>query len=335
METRNPKVTIAIPTLNRAEYLRLSIISALAQSYGNLEVLVSDNASGDHTGDVLLSLSADARLRRIYQPVKLTMVANWNACVAAATGEYFLLLSDDDLLEPEAIAAMVTAYESGPMPTERIGMVYCRGRVIDEHGVERDLRPPSPDVENAEQLILGFFNSERATYACTILFRRSDMLDGYDPGFPLLTDAAQWIQAVIRHGYVIYVDRVLASYRVHLNISATTPVVTWQKDNLALAEFAIARLKSAGLSSAATDKRIRRAVRRFNVRIIPGLLSQRSTGKKKEELRAYWAHRRYFATPYGVWWILRGAAKALRRRYRSLIGTLPLTGVTAKGRRPN
>ena len=329
---RNAKVTIAIPTLNRAEYLRLSIVSALAQTYGNLEVLISDNASTDHTAEVLASFAGDARLRRLYQPVKLTMVENWNACVAAAKGEYFLLLSDDDLLEPEAIAEMVAAYEHGPLPSEKVGMVYCRGRVIDEHGVERDLRPPSPSVEEAEQLILSFFNSERATYACTILFRRSDILDGYDAGLPLLTDAAQWVQAVIKHGCAVYVDRVLANYRVHLNISAMTPVAAWHKDTFALAEFAIARLQSAGLGSAATEKRIRRALRRINVRIIPGLLSQRSAGSKRDVLRAYWNHRQHFASVYGVWWILQGAAQVVGRRLRSLPGTLRPASVAARGK---
>ncbi len=330
---QNPKVTIAIPTLNRAEYLRLSIASALAQTYGNLEVLVSDNASTDHTADVLLSFSGDARLRRLYQPVKLTMVENWNACVAAATGEYFLLLSDDDLLEPEAIAAMVSAYESGPLPGEKVGMVYCRCRVIDERGIERHLAPPSPKMEDAEQLILGFFHSKRETYACSILFRRSAILDGYEGSLPLLTDAAQWIKAVIKHGYVIYVDRVLASYRVHLNITAMTPVATWHKENLALAEYAIATLQGAGTGSAATYQRIRRAVRRINVRIIPGLLRQRAAGEKRALARAYWEHWRHFANAYGVWWIMQAAVQAIRRRSLALLRNPRPAMAAAKGKR--
>ena len=329
---QNLKVTIAIPTLNRAEYLRLSILSALGQTYANLEVLVSDNASTDHTADVLTSLAGDTRLRRLHQPVKLTMVENWNACVAAATGEYFLLLSDDDLLEPEAIAEMVHGYESGPVPGESVGMVYCRGRVIDENGIERDLRPSSPSAEDAEQLILGFFDSERATYACAILFRHSDILDGYDASFPLLTDAAQWIQAVVKRGCAVYVDRVLASYRVHLNISAMTPVATWHRENLALAEYAVDRLRSAGLASAATDKRIWRAVGRINVRIIPGLLRQRAAGKKRALVRAYWEHRRHFASAYGLWWLMREPARAAGDRLSSSLGKLLPTSIAADGR---
>jgi hypothetical protein len=237
------------------------------------------------------------------------MVENWNACVAAATGEYFLLLSDDDLLEPEAIAAMVDSFHNGPLPEADVGMVYCRGRVIDEHGLQRHMGSMAPRMEDAEHLILGFFNSQRAPYACTILFKHTDILGGYDPGFPLATDAAQWIQAVTRHGNVVYVDRVLASYRVHQNISAMTPVANWQKDNLAVAEFAITKLQSAGLGSAATYGQIRQAVRRLNVRIVPALLTQRFAGRKGETFRAYLTHWRYLASVYGLWWTMRGLLK--------------------------
>jgi glycosyltransferase involved in cell wall biosynthesis len=306
LDDTKSKVTIAIPTLDRAEYLRLAIASALAQTYDNLEVLVSDNASTDHTSEVLTSLSHDQRLRTLHQPVRLTMVENWNACIAAATGNYFLLLSDDDLLEQEAIATMVKVYEDDLVLEDDIGMVYCRGRVIDEHGVLRHLGPSSPSMENTEHLILGFFNSQRAPYACTVLYRRNDILRGYEPEYPLMTDAAQWIQTAVNHGTAAYVDRVLASYRVHQNITAKTPVADWQKDNLAIAEYAITKLQGARSGSTAIYGQIRQAVNRLNVRIVPGLLNQRFAGRKRDAFRAYLTHWRDFASAYGARQALRG-----------------------------
>ena len=60
--SENPLVTIAIPTFNRASWLGDCVRSALSQSYRNIEVLVSDNASTDDTQSVL-SEFPDPRLR--------------------------------------------------------------------------------------------------------------------------------------------------------------------------------------------------------------------------------------------------------------------------------
>ena len=109
-----PLVTIAIPTFNRAAHLLEAIESARAQTYDQIEVLISDNASSDTTCSVIQSaIDADARVRGLVQTRNLGMVGNWNACLEAARGEYFLLLSDDDLLEPDAIELLVEALGDG------------------------------------------------------------------------------------------------------------------------------------------------------------------------------------------------------------------------------
>jgi glycosyltransferase involved in cell wall biosynthesis len=81
-DTKNsPLVTIAIPTFNRAAYLVGAIESALAQTYDNIEVLISDNSSTDDTQSVIRSsLRADTRVRSLTQTSNLGMVGNWNAC---------------------------------------------------------------------------------------------------------------------------------------------------------------------------------------------------------------------------------------------------------------
>src|SRR4051794_12551277 len=81
-----PFVTIAIPTFNRADLLVDCLRSALAQTYSAFEVVVSDNASTDHTQEVL-SRFTDRRLRVIRQDRNIGLLPNWNACLAAAKGD--------------------------------------------------------------------------------------------------------------------------------------------------------------------------------------------------------------------------------------------------------
>jgi glycosyltransferase involved in cell wall biosynthesis len=314
-----PKVTIAIPTLNRAEYLRLALASALAQTYDEVEVLVSDNASQDHTAEVLASFSENPRLRVIRQERTLSMVENWNVCVSAATGEYFLLLSDDDLLEPEAIAQLVRGYEAGPLPAEKIGMVYCRCREIDKNGNSSQLRDPSPTTEGAKDLILNFFQMRRATYACSILFRHSDIVDGYNAALPLATDAAQWMQAVVKHGDAVFLDCILASYRMHENTTATTPIATWQEEHRRLAEFAIELLFSAGLGDERRNGEIHHAVNRLNISLVPFLLNQCHAGRNLKLLKSYCVHWRSFASLFGLCRLIIGLMEHFTPRFMAFV----------------
>ncbi len=91
----DPLVTIAIPTFNRASWLKDCVLSALSQTYKNFEVIVSDNASTDDTQKVLREFRS-RKLRIITQSENIGLLPNWNACLAEAKGDYIVLVSDDD-----------------------------------------------------------------------------------------------------------------------------------------------------------------------------------------------------------------------------------------------
>jgi glycosyltransferase involved in cell wall biosynthesis len=94
-----PLITIAIPTRNRAQLLQNCVASALAQSYSNIEVLVSDNASSDNTLEMLESFD-DPRLKILRNAENIGLTANFNKCVYEAAGEYINIISDDNILRP-------------------------------------------------------------------------------------------------------------------------------------------------------------------------------------------------------------------------------------------
>ena len=109
----DPFVTIAIPTFNRALWLKECVLSALAQSYPRFEVLVSDNASTDETEDVLKNF-ADRRLRVVRQESNIGLLGNWNACLAEARGEYIVLVPDDDRIAPKMLERCIATFRKEP-----------------------------------------------------------------------------------------------------------------------------------------------------------------------------------------------------------------------------
>ena len=112
-DATNPLVTVAIPTRNRAALLRHCVASALAQTYPNIEVLVSNNASTDHTSDVLQSFG-DPRIRELVNAQNIGLNGNWNQCVREARGTYLIILSDDNVLQPTFVEQCVRLLNQEP-----------------------------------------------------------------------------------------------------------------------------------------------------------------------------------------------------------------------------
>lgn len=93
------KISIIIPTLNRAFYLRSAIQTVLEIDDDNIELIVADNASGDNTPEIVEGFS-DPRL--IYLPVgsRVSMRENFNRSILASSGDYVIVIGDDDAILP-------------------------------------------------------------------------------------------------------------------------------------------------------------------------------------------------------------------------------------------
>src|SRR5215475_5800277 len=93
------KISFLIPTKNRVDLLKSAVSSILAQRDLDLEIVVSDNASEQDYKSFIDSLD-DPRIiyRRLSEPVSVTK--NWQNALALSTGDYILMLGDDDALTP-------------------------------------------------------------------------------------------------------------------------------------------------------------------------------------------------------------------------------------------
>lgn len=107
------KVSILIPTYNRAGYLRQALESARRQTYPDLEIVVGDNASIDGTPRVREEVLSDPRIRWHRNEVSVAMAPSWEKLLyELATGDYVKLLADDDYIQdPEHIAKAVRVIE--------------------------------------------------------------------------------------------------------------------------------------------------------------------------------------------------------------------------------
>src|SRR6266567_9113806 len=109
----SPRLTIAIPTVNRAELLGRAIESVLAQTSAAIEIIVSDNGSTDDTPTVI-ERYAGRGLRTFRHPSTMSAAKHGQFLIQQARGEFFLGLSDDDYLEPDFAAEVLALFDRHP-----------------------------------------------------------------------------------------------------------------------------------------------------------------------------------------------------------------------------
>lgn len=130
-EVRAPKVSVGLPVYNGERYLEAAIDSILNQSFTDLELIISDNASEDRTREICERYAReDPRVRYIRQETNLGAGPNYNFTFHEARGEFFKWAAHDDVLEPTMVERCVEALEDNP----DAGLVFTRTLKLDEHG---------------------------------------------------------------------------------------------------------------------------------------------------------------------------------------------------------
>lgn len=110
-----PRLSIGMPTYNGAATLRAAIDSLLAQSFGDFELIVSDNASTDGTWALIEEYAArDTRVIGLRQPCNIGANGNYSAVFRAARGQYFKWASSNDWCAPEFLARCVAYLDAHP-----------------------------------------------------------------------------------------------------------------------------------------------------------------------------------------------------------------------------
>jgi glycosyltransferase involved in cell wall biosynthesis len=110
-----PLVSVGVPVYNGANYLREALASLVGQTWADLEIVVSDNASTDNTEDIVREFAtADPRVRYHRQSVNLGAAGNYNFTLEHATGAFFMWAAHDDLRAPRFLELALEEYGEQP-----------------------------------------------------------------------------------------------------------------------------------------------------------------------------------------------------------------------------
>ena len=180
-----PRVSVIIPTRNRATLLPRAVGSVLAQTFENFELLIVDDCSGDDTQAVIAGFT-DPRVRAFRHDANRRQSAAINTGIANARGEYAAFLDDDDELMRDSLADRVAVLDAA---APEVALAY--GKIVyvdDATGTERrDHRPVLEDGEAFEYVLRA--TTLAPTSAILVRTAAAREVGGYDERLAAATDA--------------------------------------------------------------------------------------------------------------------------------------------------
>jgi glycosyltransferase involved in cell wall biosynthesis len=138
-EEKNPLVSVCIFNYNYGKYLRQCIQSVIDQTYANIEICFSDNASSDDSWGIALEYAGRyPEIMTITRNRKnFGSDANFANCYLNVRGKYYIELCSDDALQPSCVSRCVQAIEAWP----NAGYVMVHRSIMDESGIITEEAP--------------------------------------------------------------------------------------------------------------------------------------------------------------------------------------------------
>jgi glycosyltransferase involved in cell wall biosynthesis len=217
-----PLVSILLPTHNRPDYAELALRSALAQTYPNVEVIVSDNSDDERTAERFAPYVARYPQLRYLRIGSCPPMENFQNCYSQARGDYVNFLMDDDLFHPQKIAAMMHVMLTQP----GVGLVTSCRQLIDGNG--NAIKDVPAHLGRAFETDTRIQGRALGMHLCTVgnivgepttvLYRKSDagpqfgMYMGNQ--YSVSSDLATWLTVLSKKDGV-YLKDAYSSFRIH------------------------------------------------------------------------------------------------------------------------
>lgn len=223
MDKRKSLVSICIPTYNSAKFLRQCLDSIVAQTYRNVEVLISDNASTDDTVSIIKEYVGRYGFKLNINSVNIGAGENFNKLISLAKGDYVAIYHADDIYEDTSVEESVKVLDSDTS----IALVGTMGHIITEEGVRfnsmrlpKHLKKLRKTIYDFDEALSGILKRGWFFVTPTIMVRKSvyDEIGVFDTQeFVSAGDYGFWMKIAHHYNKVAIIDKKLINYRVHKN----------------------------------------------------------------------------------------------------------------------
>lgn len=207
------EITVLIPVRNGENFIREAIDSVLEQTFTRWNLLVRNNCSTDRTQPIVESYLGDKRIHLVNGQTSVSMLGNFNECLALVQTPYYMLLCHDDYLyAPDGLQAAYDVMQKQPsLPTVYSDLMYVdkdRRNLLHRHFHRSGLVDSKPLARSSILQMRNLFGIP--------LLARTAALSGrsYDETLPYLADLELAI-ATANRGPVYHIPRPLIANRYH------------------------------------------------------------------------------------------------------------------------
>ena len=222
-EDYNPLVTIGVLTYNSSKYVLETLESAKAQTYKNIELIISDDCSTDNTVELCRDW-VDKNKERFVRCEILTVEkntgipANCNRRLRASKGEWIKGIAGDDILAPDCIQNFINFVKENPDAEWVSSHVQVfKGDFKAENFLKLEDRSREDFFSIESSMQYSVLLRRNPILAMGVFLKKSivEKSGGYDESFPFLEDYPMWLKLSKSGNVCLYMKKRTAFYRIH------------------------------------------------------------------------------------------------------------------------
>ncbi len=204
-------ISICIPAYKKPEFVVRAIQSIIKQSYKKVEIIISDDSPNEDIKIAIQPYISELDIKYYHNQPALKSPKNWNNALDKATGDYVMLLHQDDWLhDSKALDIYIASFKSHP----KADFVFCKNTAIQPDGVQLNLQAIKSlllDMDNRPHHIL---RANVIGPPSNVMLKRS-IPTRYDENYIWLVDVDYYVQ-LLEAGYqYVYLDQHLVSIGLH------------------------------------------------------------------------------------------------------------------------
>lgn len=212
-----PKVTVALITYNRTQYLKKAIDSIISQTYLDFELLIMDNGSTSETYE-LVKPYLNEQIKYHRNPINDRRYMN--QAFTLASGKYIIITHDDDMMMPTMLEKEVDILENN----SNCVLVGCNAKLINETDTvfcERTYNNRINKTFQQYEYVKSFLKNDLIFICPTVMLRKSFLDENnLNLKFELVGPAADnylWFEINMHNVELTFISEPLYYYRVHSN----------------------------------------------------------------------------------------------------------------------
>ena len=285
----NKLVSIVIATFNAEKYILDLLDSVKKQTYENLELIIADDCSVDHTQQIISDWLSEyqerfIRVELLFASENQGTCRNYNRAMKKSNGEYIKLVDGDDILLPECIAMLVDECESKKLDLLIGDVLWVQddGNTYAEHYEDTIKKHEFYEMDAEHQHRELLLNNDIIITVGEI-FRKSFMerFHWFDEQYDLLEDYPFWLRITEEGVKIPFLDKKVAKYRISetsvRNPEKNTSIYNVRISKASKRNFYNLRLK--GLLKERQISVICRNIRRYLIRDIVIFLGNSNSNK--------------------------------------------------------